>query len=389
MAHPRHIAFVISSLGLGGAERALVDLANRLAARGHELTVLTLEGSGQESFFPLRPEVRRLCLDLKRPSMGLVSGVLANLGRVRALRRTLRDVKPDAVLGFIDTTNVLTLLACLGLGVRVVVAERSVPGVHPVGRLWSALRRLTYPLAAAVVVQSRDALMRLSPLARRKAVVLPNAVARPDHTAPAPPPDLPPELPPSLPKNAQLVLALGRLSPEKNLDALVRAFAALAPKYPGLLLALVGEGPERARLAALAQELGLADRVLLPGAAKNPAPWLAQAQLFVLPSRYEGFPNALCEAMAHSRAVIATDCPGGVADIVRHGQNGWLLPVCCGDGLAPALAEAMNTLLADPALRTRLGLRASEVLERFHPEAILARWEELLVGKAPAARPGG
>jgi glycosyltransferase involved in cell wall biosynthesis len=171
---------------------------------------------------------------------------------------------------------------------------------------------------------------------------------------------------------------MGRLSREKGFDVLMRAFARCAATRPDWSLLIAGEGEERAHLVDLRGRLGLAARVRLPGRVADPGGLLRRADLFVLPSRHEGFPNALLEAMACGLPVVAFDCPSGPAEIVRPGQDGLLVPACDEE----ALAAAMRRLMDDEAERRRLGARAVEVLERFGLDRVMAAWETVVDGVA-------
>ena len=167
---------------------------------------------------------------------------------------------------------------------------------------------------------------------------------------------------------------MGRLTYQKGFDVLLRAFATIAKKHPGWQLLILGEGEMRPELERLRDDLELTNRALMPGLYNPPFPLLKQSQLFVLSSRYEGFGNALIEAMGCGVAVISTDCPSGPAEIIRDGENGLLVPT----EDVEALATAMDRLMTDEAERNRLAARAIEVKERFSLERTLDSWESLL-----------
>ena len=180
------------------------------------------------------------------------------------------------------------------------------------------------------------------------------------------------------------IVAAGRFSREKGFDVLIEAFGLLASRHPDWTLTILGDGSERRALEAAIDRFGLRGRICLPGLVSRPAAVLRQAELFVCPSRVEGFPNALCEAMACGLAVIATATDGSLA-ILRHNQNGLLVP----RDDHRALAAAMERLMTDGDLRSRLGQRAAEVTSRFALERILPQWEALLLpkGKEAQSRP--
>jgi len=137
---------------------------------------------------------------------------------------------------------------------------------------------------------------------------------------------------------------------------------------------ILGEGPDRAKLEGMVRELGLEGRMELPGWVADPERVLGESAVFVLSSWYEGFPNALLEAMAAGCAVVATDCPSGPGEIVRPGVDGFLVPV----GEVEALARALDELMGDEGLRRRLGEQARKVRERFGLEQVMGLWEDLL-----------
>jgi len=348
---------VIASLGAGGAERVMATLVGEWT-RDRHVIVLTFDDGAVPPFHALPPTVHHRPLALAGGSGGLLRAVRANWHRVWRLRDAIRSVSPDIVLSFGDQVNVVTLLACRGLRVPVIVSERVDPRLYDPGRAWRALRRLTYPAAAAVVVQTERT--RAYAAARWKAplVVIPNPVLR------GPGADLPSE---------PLIVGMGRLVPQKGFDVLVRAFADAAPRLPGWRLLIAGEGPARESLQALTDELGIADRVALPGVVRDNYGLLRRASIFVLASRFEGFPNALAEAMASGRAVVATDCPTGPRELTRDGTAGMLIPV---DNVA-AMSEALRRLGHDGDLRHRLGEAAEAAVAPYTLDEVLAKWQEL------------
>jgi glycosyltransferase involved in cell wall biosynthesis len=349
----------ISSLGAGGAERVMTTMANYWATGGWDVTLATLTGADAAPFYPLDRRVRLRPLGLARPSRGALHGALQNLWRVGVLRGAVRRARPDVVLSFTPRTNVLVLLAAFGLRVPVVVSERVDPRHHAApNRVWDRLRRLLYARAAAVVMQTAGLRDYFGPRARTR--VVPNPVSAPAAAGP--------------PAREPVVVGMGRLDPQKGFDLLLEAFARVAPRHPDWSLEVWGEGQERPRLQALADELGPAGRVRLPGVTRRPEELLRRAGVFVLSSRYEGFPNVLCEAMACGAPVLAADCPSGPADIVQDGVDGLLVPA----GDAAALAAGLDRLLADPGLRGRLGAESPDVLRRFSLDRVMAAWEEVL-----------
>lgn len=365
----RRIALVIGSLQGGGAERVAGILAQGWRGRGHAVDLVTLEPADAVPAYGLDPGLRVLRLDGNRPARNRLQALARELANVRKLGRALHELRPDVAVSFLDQTNVLTLLACLGTGLPVVVAERSHPAHQSLGRAWRLLRRLTYPLASALVVQTSEIgrwCRRLGPSIR----VIPNPVLPAPASAQEPGP---------------LILAAGRLSQEKGFDVLIRAFSLLAGKHPQWGLHIYGEGPQRGDLEALVRSLGLGDRVSLPGWVPDLGAQMAQAQVFVLSSRWEGFPNVLCEAMAAGLACVAADCPGGgPAAIIRQEGDGLLVP----PGDAPALAGALDWLLGDAGLRARLGARAREVVERFSQDRVLDLWDQCLEQAVARGRGG-
>jgi len=171
-----------------------------------------------------------------------------------------------------------------------------------------------------------------------------------------------------------MILSVGRLGIEKGHDLLIRAFAAAEGAQKGWDMTILGEGNERLNLERLISGLGLTASVHLPGIVKEPAEWMQKTSLFVLTSRYEGFPNALLEAMACGCAVIATDCPSAPAEIINNDINGLLVPA----EDVTALSNAMQKIIDDESLRQRLGVQALKVKTTFSQETIMAKWDALI-----------
>ncbi len=170
-----------------------------------------------------------------------------------------------------------------------------------------------------------------------------------------------------------LVIAVGRLEPEKNYELLLQAVDRLRPLIPSVRCLLVGDGTRRAALAALVDRLALASHVRLAGARADIPDLLGAADVFVLSSLKEGLPVSLLEAMAAGRGIVAT-AVGGIPETIRDGENGLLVP----SGDTGALAAAIRKLLADGALRARLGSSARAAAERdYDVKGIVARVERL------------
>ncbi len=358
------ITFVTPSLACGGAERCVTVLTRGLLGNGHSVTVITLYKEDSD-FYLLPKTAERVALGIDGDSATVIHGLGNNLQRLRILRRAIKASQPDVVISHLCQTNVMTILAVGKTRVPVIVVEHNDPGMNPAGRIWGALRRRTYPRARKLVSVSRGVNAHFSWLSEEKRTVIHNPidlvedgqVFRRSDNSPRP-----------------WISAMGRLTRQKGFDLLLQAFAKIAGKHPDWGLMIIGEGELRGELEELTTRLGLSQSVTFTGLLANPLPALRGSKLFAMASRFEGFPYAALEAMACGLPVIYTDCPSGPREIIRDGVDGLLVP----NGDVAALATAMDRLMSDDGERRRLAARASEVLERFGAEKIVAQWEDLL-----------
>lgn len=362
------IVLLVSSMHAGGAERVATTLVNAWAARGDSVTLVPTYSSRGSCFYPVSDDVDMVWLADRAGTRK--RGLMASWRRLRALRLLIRDKSPDVVVSFLTNVNIAAILATRGLRIPLIVCERTHPAAGAAaGRGWRVLRRLLYPCADMVTVQARAtvaALERQVPGLKRLGVI---------------PNPLPPELTdaPAMPacgtgEPRKRLMAMGRLVAGKQFEPLADSFAALAPAYPDWDLWIWGEGPRRAALESRIAALGLDHRIRLPGRTDTPWDELSHAQAFVLSSAAEGFPNALLEAMALGLPCVAFDCPSGPRDMTRDGQDALLVPA----GDFQALSQALQRLLDDSALRTRLGARAAlSVRSRYALPAVLAQWDDL------------
>lgn len=372
MARRRRILLALSSLGCGGAERSAARLAAGLAERGHAVALATL-ASAVTDFHPLDPRVRRFDLGLARPSRNPLRALLANRGRILALREAMRASEAELAISFIPTLNVLTGFAARRLGIPVIACERNDPRMEVLARPWRRLSRRAYRRADLVVANSKSVAEWMErELGPGRVQWIPNAVEL------ASPRSTEPEV--ALPR-APFVLSVGRLEPQKDHGTLLRAFAHAAA-LPGWHLVIAGEGRLRSALESSARELGIAARTHLVGPVRDVPALLARASIFAFPSRHEGFPNALAEAMSAGLACVATHTGAGASELLVDGESGILVPI----GDAGALARALEHLAADPGLSARLGAAARAAIEPFAPEAILGAWEEAIARVPSRAR---
>jgi GalNAc-alpha-(1->4)-GalNAc-alpha-(1->3)-diNAcBac-PP-undecaprenol alpha-1,4-N-acetyl-D-galactosaminyltransferase len=349
------LLLVIGSLGGGGAERQLSDMANFWADRGAEVTLATWSGPEIPDHYALHERVSRvwLCGQDKRALRAGVRGMLR-------LRQLVRTLKPDALLSFIDVSNIYSIVATRGLGVRTVVAERTHPALNrTIGWHWRLLRRLWYAQADVVVAQTEDAARWLRRHCAARVTVIPNSL-RDLKLAGGP--------------RETLILGIGRLSAEKGFDVLLRAFAKMAHRFADWRITIIGDGPARDTLVRLRDDLKLSAQVEFCGAVGRVEPWLSRAAILVHPSRREGFPNVVLEALGAGIAVVSSDCRAGPAELIEDGINGRLVRVDDVEGFAAAMTE----LMLDAAKRARFGQEGRRVRERFSPELIMQKWSVCL-----------
>jgi len=360
------VTLVISGLVVGGAERVLTALANAWVDEGRPVTILTLDPPDRPPFFPVDPRVDVRRLGLAGVSRNRLEAVANNLRRLVRLRRAIAGTRPDVVVSFMDRTNVLTLLATFGAAWPVIVADRTAADPAS-GLIWRTLRRISYRRARWIVVQTNGSAAAMPEGLRRRAVAIPNPVlVDPGHRSAGG----------AAGSDPALVVALGRLVPQKGFDLLVGAFPSVLRRAPTARLEIWGAGPEADRLGSLVRDLELTSSVTLAGETRDPATAILRAGVFVLSSRVEGFPNVLLEAMASGRPVVAFDCPFGPAEIVTDGVDGRLVRAGDVDGLADAITD----LITSPTQAAALGARATEVRERFAFGPILGRWSDLVDG---------
>jgi glycosyltransferase involved in cell wall biosynthesis len=364
----RLLIFIPSMRG-GGAERVSANLANYWATKGWEITIVTLAQKSLD-FYELHPAVKRIELELADESANILAVLWKNIRRVIALRRVLRQIQPDIVLGTMTDASVLLALAALGLpALRTIGTEHNHPPQQPLGYLRETSRCHTYGLLNAVttLTSEGETWIKKNTNAQRVTVIQ-NAVNWPLLGQE-------PRISPSVlyQSERRLLLAAGRLTAIKGFDWLIEAFSILADKRPDWDLAILGEGSLRTTLEGQIRESGLEHRIFLPGRAGNIGEWYERADLYVMSSRSEGFPNTLVEAMAHGLAAVSFDCDTGPRDIIRHELDGLLVP----QANVAELTAALDRLMSDTLTRQRFAARAVEVRERFSMERIACMWEKL------------
>jgi glycosyltransferase involved in cell wall biosynthesis len=380
--------------GMGGTIRAAFNLAEYLVARGYEVEVISAIRNRDEPFFGAFPAGVKVTALEDRREGARPRGVRGRLQRrLRSLSSLLMTSGDRAVTGFNLWTDIQLARrlrrrsgCLLGTrpGVNMMIARLQAPGLTTIGleqmnlsKHSRGLRRAmrgVYPQLDALVVltdQDKAAYQELLdgalPLYR-----IPNTV-RPLPGAKA---DL----------SAKTVYAAGRLRYQKGFDLLIPAWAETARAHPEWRLRLRGAGHLRERLERLIAEHGIEDSVTLEGPAEDIGSDMAEASVFVLSSRFEGFPLILLEAMSKGMGIVSFDCPTGPADIVDDHRNGILVPHEDVEGLARGIRE----LVEDEELRRRTAAAAIETAEQYTIEAIGPQWEALLGELASrGSRPAG
>jgi len=403
---PRHVVFYLPNLAGGGAERSILRLSQALAERGHQVELIVNQAAGPYRSL-VSASVRLTVLERARKVAGRAAlvrlalgnrearAVLARLACARrpiiklayipALAAVLAERRPEVLISALTRANLAALLACrlAELKSRVVVternhlsaelAERREQGDNPAG--WASLIDLVnacYPWADVVAGVSHgvaDDLAASTTLSRDTIRTLYNPVVGPDLAGTGSMP-LPAGIwPITTPDTTPVILAVGRLEPQKDFLTLIRAVAELRRTRP-VHLVIAGEGVLREALCAEIRRLALDEVVHLVGWVDAPAVLMHRASLFVLSSLYEGLPGVLIEAMGCGCPVVATDCPSGPREILLDGRYGPLVPVAD----VPALAEAMQASLDHPVAREALLARAGD----FSIETSTKRFERLI-----------
>jgi GalNAc-alpha-(1->4)-GalNAc-alpha-(1->3)-diNAcBac-PP-undecaprenol alpha-1,4-N-acetyl-D-galactosaminyltransferase len=362
LRRPQRITLVISSLGRGGAERVAVDLCDFLAKSGRDVSVLTLSGDDPDAY-DLPASVHRRRIEIRQKARSRFQSIKFTLNHLMEMRRNILSLKPDVVLSFINQANIRTIGCLVGTGIPVVISERVHPGYEPVPRSWKLLRRFAYRHASAVVVQTdmiAEWFRRFIPT--RRLVTIPNAVRGRTF------------LGDRRPRHEPIILGIGRLARQKGFDLLLCAFAKAKLADDGWRMAILGEGEDRRTLSQLSDDLGVSESIEMPGHVANVSDWISRSSIFALPSRYEGFPNALLEAMQLGTACVSFDCPSGPGDLIEDGSNGLL--VAPND--VEALSQALRKLALDEPLRERLAREATKVSATFSMDRVYGLWMETL-----------
>jgi len=339
----KRLALLLPDMRGGGAERVALRLIEFFLEAGHQVDLVLLERKGE--LLPLVPDaVHIVSLDAPRIRSA-----------IRPLVRYFKSREPHAIQISMWPLTIAGIVAqrLAGARARVVVSDHIALSKQYGSRAVGWTTRIAYPLADARILVSANAaddLARISGLPRSSIEVIYNPVEKPAAGS-APIEDLE-----ALWGGGPRIITVGSFKDQKNHAMLIRSFARLLRRRPAKLM-ILGDGPLRPALEALARAEGVAEHVSMPGFRTDPWPYYASADLFALSSDYEGYPLVLIEALRSGLPVVSTDCETGPGEILADGRYGRLVPV----GDDAAFAQALEQVLNLPNDRERLMQRAEEL----------------------------
>ncbi len=346
------LAFVLPSLGFGGAERVVCNLANELS-RVHSVSIITMTKKASPAY-PLSENVDLLSPDTELPA-------LKNWMRFRNI---CKQIKPDVVIAFMTNMGIMSSLFLVGTRFPVIVSERNDPFVErkEASLTMRILGKLSSLFIAGYVFQSEGAKSYYSKAIQKRSCIILNPLNVDDL------PEREPE------KIDNRIVTVGRLHPQKNHKMLIKAFAASKAKDTHTLH-IYGDGELRAELESLIDALDMGDKIFLEGNSKQVHTDIKNAKLFVFTSDREGLPNALMEAMAIGLPCISTDCsPGGARMLIENDKNGILIP--CGD--AERLTCELDELCRDQEKLYELGNNARTIRQKANIGTVVDAWEAFI-----------
>ena len=355
----KKIMFHLNSLGKGGAERVVSLLANEFVEKDIEVVIATEWYSEEE--YELKPRVRRIHAGLSERDEE-ATRIGKQWIRIRNLRKIMKQERPEVVLSFCIKANYRAMMAATGTGIPVIVSVRNDPKTDYVGKINGIMNKLFMNRAAGCVFQTQEAKEFFDQTLQKKSTIICNPVnekyLKAERKAPQ-----------------KKIVCVGRLVAQKNQMLLVKAFEKILEKYPEYQLYFYGDGSDDECKEELIRYVkgkeNLQGYIHFMGLSSTLEKDMADAAMFVLPSNYEGMPNALMEAMALGLPVISTDCPcGGSRYWIIPGITGQLVPVKDRD----AMAQAMEYYVRFPKEAEAMGRKAKERLEEATIDKIVAQW---------------
>ena len=357
----KNIAFVIYSLNAGGAERVVSTLSNSLCET-YNVAIISLIDS--KPFYTIDKKVSIItCFKEIKPSSNFIESIITNYKLYSYIKKYSKDYNIDLLIGFMTATNILATFAAKSIGIPIIISERNYPVLMKISMFWKLLRRFSYPKADKLVVQTKPIAEYFNSYVKRKRItILPNPISshfKVDRET-------------LQVERKNIVLNVGSLTYQKGQDILIKAFARIKPE--NWELHIIGEGPKRKEYEVLIEELGMKKSIKLLGRNNQISFSYLSSKIFVFPSRYEGFPNALTEAMYMGLPCISTDCPTGPSELIEHMENGILFPV---DDVNQ-LEYELDCLIKNQNLRKEMGEKATLSVLNLNENNVTEKWSKLI-----------
>lgn len=354
----KKIMFITSSMSSGGAERVISILTKKFTEKNYQVIVLsTFTENNLKDFYELPRSVIRVKLAdyIKIKKIFILNSII----KFFTFRKIIKDYKPDIIISFTSYINILSLVCLIGFKIPIVVSERVNPFKHNINFFLTIIRPIAYKFAKNVVCQTSNLTLQV-----KKAWGLKNVV-----TIENPLSEKIPKIN-KWNKRENIVLSIGRLDKQKGHDMLIKAWSMLDNKK-GWKLLIIGSGAEKKNLISIVKSLNLTREVEIKDTVKNIWKEYNKSKIFILPSRYEGYPNVLIEAMAMGNAVIATDCKSGPREIIK--KNGILTDI-----KIESIYKGLKLLLFDKKKQIKFSNKYLSVRKKFDSEFVYRKWNKII-----------